>query len=459
MANMFLFQDTLTARADVRMHNDLVRNLFLGFTFGRTALTLTEGRECCFMIGDTMLPEIPCGAEYAISANENGIAVVGRDYPSLMRGYCALLQKIEYGTDGGLFVAEATEYSHFQLQNRMVHFCVFPETSMLDLKKFVRLAGILQYTHVVIEFWGMLRYDCESALAWPNAFTKDEAREVLREIRDFGMEAIPMLNHLGHATACRLASGKHVVLDQKPQLYPLFTPDGWSWNTENPDVWVLLKKARLELYELFGEGEYFHAGLDESYMYANDPALYAHLPAFLGRLTEEIVKEGRRPMIWMDMFLPPEAYGEGRVHACGKKTPADCMAVLDSLARETVLVDWQYGNKEAPIATSLYLKDKGFDIMGAPWLDVQNGYAHIDTAVGYGLFGVMETTWHTMAKETAKMLPFARRLGAAEAPWSHVSGYREEVATLLRKLMWETKTYEDCGWMKQQIVLGAEQTV
>jgi hypothetical protein len=163
-------------------------------------------------------------------------------------------------------------------------------------------------------------------------------------------------------------------------------------------------------------------------------------------------------MIWMDMFLPPEAYGKEKVHACGKKTAEDCRAVLDALAKETVLIDWHYDVKEAPVQSTLYLKDCGFDIMGAPWLDVQNGYAHIETAQAHHLFGVMQTTWHTMAKEFPYMLFFARRLGAPKAPWSDVSGYREEMATLLRKIVWEKKSYEDCGWMKRQIVLGTERT-
>lgn len=458
-AGRFPLGASVTALCDGGMDFETVARLFGGFTFGRSALALRAGEDRSFVIGTVDLPEIPAGKEYAIRVTEAGVAVAGRDGPSLMRGYCALLQQIEYGADGALYVAVGEQYSAFTLARRMVHFCVFPETTMLDLKKFVRLAGILQYTHVVIEFWGTLRYDCEPALAWPNAFSKDEIRAVLKEVRAFGMEPIPMFNHLGHATACRLASGKHVVLDRDPSLYALFTPDGWSWNTENPQAVQLLRRVRAELYELFGEGEYFHAGLDESYMYANDPARYARLPAFLGELTKEIASEGRRPMIWMDMFLPAEAYGKEKAHVCAKKTPEECAEVLDALARETVLVDWHYTVKEAPVATSLYLAGKGFDIMGAPWLDVQNGYAHADTAVEHGLYGVMETTWHTMAREAYKMLPFARRLGAAEAPWSKVSGPREEVATLLRKLVPEEKTYEETGWMKRQIVVGAEVTV
>jgi hypothetical protein len=330
---------------------------------------------------------------------------------------------------------------------------------MADLKKFVRLSGVLQYTHIVLEFWGMLRYDCCSALAWPNAYTKDEIREVIREIRELGMEPIPMFNSLGHASACRLASGKHVVLDQDPSLYYLFTPDGWAWNVECEETKTLLRQVRGELYELFGEGSYFHAGLDESYIHNRTPALHAKLPAYLKELTEEISREGRRPMIWMDMFLPPEAYTNVRLHTCTNKTPEECGEILSSLSPDTVLVDWQYDNKEAPVSTTLYLKDSGFDLMGAPWFLAENCYAHIDTAVEHGLFGVMQTTWHTCARELPKMLPFARRCGAAKAPWSEGSGYREETATLLRKLAWEPYGYEDAGWMKRQITLGAEKEV
>ena len=455
----FLIGQSVAARADLRMDNDTVKRMLHGFTFTKSTLTVTEGEKNTFVIGDAAIPALPCGAEYALTVNEAGAAVIGRDYGGLMRGYFALLQRIEWRDDAGaLLIAPCDERDAVLLENRMVHFCVFPETPLLDLKKDIRLAAVLGYTHAVIEFWGMLRFDCESALAWDHAFSKEELRAVIREIRELGMEAIPMLNHLGHATGCRLASGKHVTLDQKPWLYPLFTPDGWSWNIDSERVWELLKAVRAELYELFGEGAYFHAGLDESYMYANDPERYRCLPEFLGRLTEEIVKEGRRPMIWMDMFLPPEAYGKEKVHACGKKTAGDCRAVLGALAKETVLIDWHYDVKEAPVQSTLYLKDCGFDIMGAPWLDVQNGYAHIETAQAHRLFGVMQTTWHTMAKEFPYMLFFARRLGAPKAPWSDVSGYREEMATLLRKIVWEKKSYEDCGWMKRQIVLGTERT-
>ena len=458
-AKSFFFSRSVCARADARMHHDTARNLFSGFCFKCCTLALQQGADNTFVMGNPgHMPTVPAGAEYALYADENGAAVVGVDYASLMRGYIALLLKIEpvAGESGVFAIAPTLEHSSFSVKNRMVHLCVFPETTYLSLKKMVRLCGVQQYTHVVLEFWGMLKYDCEPTLAWPMAFTKEQARAVIKEAKELGMEPIPMFNHLGHASACRLNAGKHVTLDQNPALYDLFTPDGWSWNTQNPAVWQLLKQVRFELYELFDGCTYFHAGLDESYMHAKSPAYYGLLPDFLDDLTHEIVKEGKRPMIWMDMFLPEEAYVDQRLHACSKgKTPAESDAVLSRLDPHTVLIDWHYSVDAAPVHTATYLLGRGFDIMGAPWFDEKNIAAYVKTAEMAPLFGVMETTWHTAAHDIYNMLHCARLCGAAKSPWSDYSGRKEETATLLRKVTFEAHDYSESGWMREQINLGA----
>ncbi len=460
-SNAFMISPKMIASADPRMDNVTVRNLWRGFTFGTSELEVQAGESCRFVVGQPEIPPCPDGAEYIIAADENGLAVVACDYGSLMRGYAALLMKIDCIPFGSstLGIAPVCERSRYTLKNRMIHFCIFPETEMSILRRHLRLSAVLGYTHAVLEFWGTVEYDCCPCLAWKDkSLTKDEVRDLIREIRELGLEPIPMFNHLGHASAARVCGGKHVVLDQDPSKYALFTPDGWSWNTFNPDARALLTSVRAELYELFGEGEYFHAGLDESYSYS-PPEMFDTLPEFLGELTHAIAAEGRRPMIWMDMFLPPEAFGTENQHECANKTSEKCNAVLSALHPSTVLVDWQYAPKSAPISTSLYLKDKGFDIMGAPWLGIENGYAHLDTVVDNNLFGVMQTTWHTLSKETVRMLCFARHFGAATAPWTPIGTKNTETATLLRKLTFEPLTYEQTGWMDHQVINSAARSV
>lgn len=453
----YYLPEKVLASGDERMNNESIKKLFGGFCFGRSEIIFQKGDNCCLVIGSTSLPQIPDGAEYALRIDENGAAVSAKDYACLIRGYTSMLMQIDFDADGKLYLTEANINGIFKIARRMVHYCVFPETTFHQFRKLIRYAALMQFTHVVIEFWGMIKLDCFKELAWDNAYDKDEVRAIIKEIKELGLEPIPMFNHLGHATASRLVSGKHVVLDRYPHRYSWFTLDGWAWNIDNEEVWDLLKAVRLELYDLFGEGEYFHAGLDEAYIYANDPERYAKLPEFMEKLTKEIEKEGRRPMLWADMFLPPEAYGDfAKKELCAKNSVEACSAVVDRLSRKTILIDWQYHHKEAPISTTVHFKNSGLDVMGAPWLDVDNARAHADTIVENKLFGIMQTTWHTLPSDLQRMIIFARYCGLPEAPWSKHSAYREETATLMRKISYEIGKYEDFGWMEYQVIVSPQ---
>ncbi len=454
MSEKFYVPKLTAALADRRMINDTAKKLFSGFTHKTCSVEFEAGAENSFVIGECAIPTLPCGKEYAIKVTKSGCSVIGRDFGGLMRGYFALLMKIEWAFGGSeLFIAECDECDSFTVERRMIHFCVFPETSEIRLKRELRVAAALGYTHVVIEFWGMLKYDFCKTLAWDNAFTKDEVRKILAEVRELGLKPIPMFNHLGHASASRGNAGKHVVLDSDPTLYRLFTPDGWSFDIKNPDALEFLKCIRRELYELFGECEYFHAGLDEAYLYAQSDEHYAAMRDYLSYLTKEIVSEGRRPLIWMDMLLPPEAHGDSTPEVCSNHKSEDCMKMIAALDRSTVLVDWQYFAKSAPISTAVYLKKQGLDVICAPWLDTKNGQTHIDTVVSEGLYGFMQTTWHTLPRDIMNLIPIARHFGAPKAPWSDISNEWAEMATLLRKISFEHCEYNELGWVENQVSL------
>ncbi len=437
-----------TALAHTRMHNDTVRRLWHSFCLTQGDLTLTPCDEFVFRIGDTALPPLEAGCEYALAVDADGVAVVGKDYGGLMRGVCSLMMKIELQGDT-LVIAHTQEQSRYRLSNRMIHICVFPENDLYFIKKLARLSALCQYTHIVIEFWGMLQYDCLRELAWPHAFSKDEVREVISECRDLGIEPVPMCNQLGHATASRACYGKHVVLDQNPALQRLFTPDGWAWNIESDEVKTLLRHMREELYELFGAGEYIHIGCDEAYFISKNANLRRRFPAYLHELTHAVEHEGRRPMLWMDMLLDRSVSALDL--SVGEQSEA--AGIRDGIAPSAVFVDWQYDCTEAPIPSLLSLKDCGKDVIGAPWFNRRNYHAHIDTLADNDMFGLMLTTWHTLQTNMQTVLDCAKACGAATFVWSESSDRFIETATLLRRLSFEGNDYASTGWSKTQITV------
>ncbi|MBQ4050921.1 MAG: family 20 glycosylhydrolase [Oscillospiraceae bacterium] len=442
----YMFDGRAKAFADPRLINDTIRKFFKSFCLGEGELTLFSGEENTFVMGDISAPVLSEGKEYALKVTETGAAVVGRDYGGLVRGFLVLLMKFEY--EGDLIrIPVCEEESHYLLKNRMTHICVFPENDLTFIKKLIRLSALCQYTHIVIEFWGMLQYDCMKELSWPMAFSKAQAGELIAEARDLGLEPVPMFNQLGHATASRVCYGKHVVLEQNPRLQHLFTPDGWAWNIESAEVRELLRKVRAELYDLFGEGEYMHIGCDEAYFYTRSDEKRAHLPGYLHDLTSDVAEEGRRPMLWMDMLLERDKY-PGCYTVCA---PEDVEKLIGSLHPSSVMVDWQYDVKTSPVPTLQALKKTGFDVVGAPWYDPANYAAHVDTVVSEELFGLMLTTWHTLKFQMQSILGCAKKCGAVSFPWSGCSRLWEETATLLRKVSFEGNSYAESGWSKEQI--------
>lgn len=446
MTDRYSIGDRISAVACSRMDTELIKTLWSRSCSADGKLSIQPCCEPRFQIGSTEPPILSPRAEYALRVNESGISLVGRDYSGLMRGFFSLLMKIvhEDGTDQIAFAEEQGEY---RIQNRMLHICIFPETDLYFIRKLIRLAALCQYTHVVIEFWGMLQYDCLKELAWQHAYSKEEIRGVIAECRMLGIEPIPMFNHLGHASASRVRYGKHVVLDQNMDLRPLFTPDGWVWNYQSPRVTALLRQVRSELYELFGEGSYFHLGCDEAYYVTRNAALRKELPSYLNRLTSEVEKEGRKPMIWMDMLLERDHFA--RCYATGD--PEEVPLLRQAVSSNTVFVDWQYDCNTAPIPSLLSLKDCGHDCIGASWFSPKNIDAHIQTVSEHAMAGMMLTTWHTLSDQISSILYCAKQCGAHTFSWSESSQIQAETATMLRLVSTEGNTYASSGWAKEQI--------
>ena len=389
--------------------------------------------------------------EYALAVTGAGARIEGACEKGLLHGLYTLLQLIvPMGEEKAeSFYLPAVEiHDHPRLSMRAIHLCLFPENTLTVIEKAIRLAGILKYSHVIIEFWGTLKYDCLPELSWPeHSWSKEEIGRLVAVANRMGMEVIPMFNHLGHATQSRVMYGRHVVLDQNPALQTLFEPDGWTWCLSNPKTHELLRSVRKELMELCGEGEYFHLGCDEAYSYAScikcsgkdGPKMLAD---YLNGLTEELAACGRRPMIWADALLDSTAWERPTI-ATSRPDQKTHLA-LDMLDRRLIMADWQYDIKEPEVPSAAYFIEKGFETVLCPW-DGRNNAASLGTAADrLHAKGLMMTTWHHLP-EMLRTLDTG-----AEYGWRGENTGRAfnttGTAALLRRVMPENPRYEEAGF-------------
>lgn len=453
--DVFYLRRTVCAKLSACVDGSEICKLWKSFTFSKSRLQITAGEKNVLQIGEISACEIPVGRSYAVRITDTGIFVAAADRLSLIRGILSVIVRIEFDyQEPEKFFIRCQEYTdYYSVRNRMIHFCVFPETTLTQLKKLVRLAAVLQYTHIILEFWGMLRYESLKELSWAQAYDKSQIEPVIRQAGLLGCQVVPMFNMLGHASASRVCGGKHVVLDQDPSLYHLFTCDGWAWNIFSKQVRQLHRNIRSELYELFGAGEYFHIGCDEDYQ-SGYPEFVRGCPEYLRAVTKEILSEGRRPILWGDMLLCRNMFDRAE-YICLAREEKNAEELLAGIAEEAIIADWQYQVKDIPVKTSVYLKNKGFDTLICPWDDREVQHAAVQTCLHSDLYGVMLTTWHTLNQShaIAGILRFAQMLGAQMPIFCGRSDPAAETAALLRRIgVEQSGDYSECGWISAQVV-------
>jgi len=445
----FVLPTTLCAEAHPVLNKPVLREIFFGHAFHLSSLDVAPTDALVFRAGSAQAPDL-CDCDYAVNVEETGICITARTEKDLIRGFLLLLDAMESDRAGEVKIPCFSCAETPRVACRMVHFCIFPDTELWEVQKFVRFAGALRYTHLIVEFWGMLRYDTLGALAWEHAFSKEELAPILKEARDLGMEIIPMFNHWGHATASRAMHGKHVVLDNDPSLAYLFSPDGWRWAIEREEVRTLLRAVRKELIELCGKGSYFHIGCDEAYGFTFTEENMRTMCDYFSALADELESEGRRTLIWGDMFLykHPHYHEETRYDANAPTAEAEKF-MLSLLDRRLIVADWQYNVNAYPVETSLLFQSEGFKVITCPWEKTRDVEHCVKTVIDHDLHGIMHTTWHTLSAHYPQVMRTA--LLSIEGEYRSPNSLHTLTAALLRKVYFTNGDYRRSGWAKQEI--------
>ena len=361
----------------------------------------------------------PEGSETEISSG--GIKIRARDFSALRQALKTLRQFAEAERDGpGQVFALAKIRDFASLEFRGIHLCVFPETTLEELEKYVRLAEYYKFNYVVIEPWGVFPFESHPEFAYADRkIDRKGFKKIIDYCRGAGIVPIPQLSVLGHGSQSRHLSGKHAVLAAHPELANIYEPLGWCYCMSSERTGKILKDLVSELHEFYGNPPYFHIGCDEAYDMATCYKCRAQNPAslFVGHLDKFrkfLRSRGARPIIWHDMLLDREDPRWAGEVASGTR---DTAKALGALGKDIVIADWQYGGAEngGGFNTPKHFKEAGFDVLVCPWESDSGISALAKTAKDEKLFGFLQTTWHHIYGNK-RYASFFRRAG--DAAWN-----------------------------------------
>lgn len=459
----YVVNGSQTIRLPRTMTEPAVMELISAYSLGVQWEVVRDHAESVIVIGGGA-PIDREGYDFALSITPKGVYIEGADDAALMRGLYAFLERL-FCCDRGVYRAECGVLRQSpDVGMRAAHLCVFPETSLSFLEKCVRTAAFCRYSHVILEFWGMIKLDSFPQMAWPFAFSKEEIGALVRRARSLGLEIIPMLQHLGHASMARQgASGKHVVLDQSPELEYLYLPGfyGWVWDYTKPAVRRLLADVRDELCALCGEGRYFMIGCDEADDLGqgeNSLEIARDLCEYLNGIQADLASKGRRAIMWGDMLLcaadMPLAHRVNGEYYDANSSHEFAAALRAGLRKDIVIADWQYTVVSDSVWQSTrFFREAGFDVLCCSFSNQANYQTALNTIRAHDCMGFMKTTWHTLGRQIPHLV-YAGDLMWHGREVMSFSKTCSRAMDIFRKML-PCRSYADAGWSSIQIGPGA----
>ena len=197
----------------------------------------------------------------------------------------------------------------------------------------LREAAGMGYNAVLWEIENKVRWETCPECVDPEAFSKDEFKQVLAEADRLGLEPIPLMQTFGHAEYI-LRHDKYANWKESPTNLACYC-------VSRPEVVAFQKALLREYLDLFGDCvRRFHLGGDEAFAFGTCPLCRAFdkmdlYVRHLNAISEELIVKGVRPGVWADMVLQG-----GDLKNRGKADIAD--DTMQKLPRIFTLWNWDY---------------------------------------------------------------------------------------------------------------------
>lgn len=248
------------------------------------------------------------------------------------------------------------------------------------LKKFASKLSKSGVNTIIMEYEATFPFEKHPLIPNRYAYTKAEIADFVKYCSGLGIDVIPLQQSFGHVEYI-LRFPKYAKLRESNKDYSQVNP------MEEKLARELFKDLFTELAELH-PSKYIHIGCDETRLLGFSPRSKAKMEKYgVGKLYGDYVKlicdialeMGKIPVLWADIALKyPES--------------------LQSLPKEVVFVDWNYGWDLNKFGDHKKLMEAGFEVWGAPSLR--------SSPDNYNL-----TTWEKHFNNIKDFIPQSRELG------------------------------------------------
>lgn len=249
------------------------------------------------------------------------------------------------------------------------------EPRLYDWLKRIKKQG---FSAIVLEYEDRLPWETLPC-AFRERFDRPAWNRIWQLCEDLGLEIIPLIQTFGHLewllkhkqwAHLRCAGHLNLLCPEHPEVRPLLT------------AWIE------EVAHLHPKSQYVHVGLDEVYHMAaceacrkraaqSDEGTRLVLLNHATFVCQEVVRTGKRPILWADMFLAQQ----GTTLASG-------------LPPEAILCDWKYRGKVGE-DTDRLMKDSRHDVMVASSIRPSGPY-QLAGSLKLSIKNVLD--WHDKAK-------------------------------------------------------------
>ena len=234
--------------------------------------------------------------EYALEIAAQGVKVSASSW----RGFLYALATLAQVRNGpALPVGKIRDYPRLRVRGIQLMFESFVQMGGGEALALVRSAAKLKLNTILLEFGDRFPFQKHRVVASPTALTRDEVVQLLELARDNGMQAIPLLQSLGHLRYL-LKHDEYADIREEEQHQDQMCPS----NEKSFRVWCELAE---EILALFPGCQLMHIGADETRRLGVCPrcrgqdkgALYlSHINKVCAWLSER----GITPILWDDIL-------------------------------------------------------------------------------------------------------------------------------------------------------------